>query len=220
MLNKGTLSIVPKPNTEFITGASVDLRLNQVFMLPIRVKQPYIDPMVSITSDAYLQTITIPFGEKFIIHPNEFILASTYEYVEIPKDLQGHIEGRSSLARLGIVVHATAGKVDPGFKGRLIFELSNHGTVPISLYPLMRIASLEFYKVIGKVLRPYKGKYLAQPSTRGTKIFEDSDLSKIDGIRRQLDLEKVRALESVWGEDRTERTWLTEFGLPSERKSA
>ncbi len=134
LLDKGLLSIVPRPKSDYVTGAAVDLRLNNVFLLPIRVKQPFIDPMVAITSESYLQSITVPIGENFIIHPGEFILGSTYEYIEVPEFLLGKLEGRSSLARLGVLVHATAGKVDPGFKGRLIFELSNMGSVPVALH--------------------------------------------------------------------------------------
>lgn len=206
-LDDKTLTIVPRPKPDFIKGASVDLRLNNVFLLPIRVKAPFIDPLFPISTESYLQTIAVPFGDKFIVHPGEFILASTYEYLEIPTTLLGRIEGRSSMARLGVVVHATAGKIDPGFRGRLIFELSNIGSVPIALYPLMRIACVEFYTILGKVSRPYAGKYLAQPSTEGTKIFEDEDLSKIAELKQKSDRARNEALNKIWGEDRATKLW-------------
>jgi dCTP deaminase len=212
-LDEQSLIIVPRPSDEYISGATVDLRLNNIFLVPRQATAPYFDVSNPLEARDYLDTVVIPIGESFIIHPGEFTLGSTYEYLEIPDDVYGKIEGRSSLGRLGVIVHATAGKVDPGFRGRLIFEISNLGKVPVALYPLMRVAAMEFHVVVGKVLRPYTGKYLAQPSTTGTKIFLDKDISAIIAVRKELENKKRERLKEIWGKDITERLWVSKYGL-------
>jgi dCTP deaminase len=97
-------------------------------------------------------------GDNFIIHPGEFILGSTVEYFEIPLDLAAKLEGRSSLGRLGLIIHATAGYVDPGFKGYLTFEMSNISRLPIRLYPRMRMAQICFFQMSSPARNPYGAK--------------------------------------------------------------
>jgi dCTP deaminase len=215
-----SIVIVPRPADDYVSGASVDLRLNNVFLVPIQVKSPYIDVAKPIESEDYLQTVIIPFGESFIVHPGEFALASTYEYLEIPNDLLGRIEGRSSLGRLGVIVHATAGRVDPGFRGRLIFELSNVAKFPVALYPLMRVAAIEFHKVIGSVSRPYSGKYVAQSSTLGTRIFQDKDIKSLLELREETEGKKRMKLEEIWGKELTKQVWVSKYGLAEEGRTS
>jgi dCTP deaminase len=215
-----SIIIVPRPKDKYISGASVDLRLNNVFLVPLQVRRPYFDVSKPIESLDYLQTVIVPLGETFVIHPGEFALASTYEYLELPNYLIGRIEGRSSLGRLGVIVHATAARVDPGFRGRLIFELSNVGKAPVALYSLMRIAALEFHIIHGEVIRPYAGKYLAQSSTLGTRIFDDEDITSLLSWGEEMERRKRVTLEEIWGEEMTKKKWVSMYGLTSESRSS
>jgi dCTP deaminase len=115
---------------------------------------------------------------SFIIHPGEFILGSTVEFFEIPLDMAAKLEGRSSLGRLGLIIHATAGYVDPGFKGYLTFEMSNISRLPIKLYPRMRVAQICFFQMTSQVLRPYGSreigsKYQFQKGPTASRAWKD-----------------------------------------------
>ncbi len=153
-LARGDLVIAPLEDVDLqVQPASVDLRLGNDFLVFRTPHVPFIDP--AHPPENYTEPIHIPDGDVFIIHPGEFALASTLERVEIPDDLVARVDGRSSLGRLAIVVHATAGFIDPGFKGHITLELSNLGRVPVALRPRMRCSQLEFHELASPSLRPY-----------------------------------------------------------------
>ena len=136
-----------------IQPASVDLRLGDSFRVFNNHKVTAIDlrqPPENLTEE-----VIVPEGEAFVIHPGEFCLARTLEWVEIPDDLVARIEGKSSLGRLGLIVHATAGFCDPGWKGTLTLELNNLTRIPIKLWPGLLIAQLSFMTLDSAAERPY-----------------------------------------------------------------
>ena len=144
-LTSGSIKISPKPNFKTQLGAcNLDLQLGDVYRVFNHSRTPYIDPQNSQTLAEITTEIIIKKGEAFTLHPGEFILAMTKEYIEMPDDLMGRLEGRSSIGRLGVVVHSTAATVDPGFRGNITLELANMGRIPVLLYPGMRICSLSF----------------------------------------------------------------------------
>jgi len=136
-----------------IQPASVDLRLGDSFRVFNNHKVTAIDlrePPENLTEE-----VIVPEGEAFVIHPGEFCLARTLEWVEIPDDIVARIEGKSSLGRLGLIVHATAGFCDPGWKGTLTLELNNLTRIPIKLWPGLLIAQLSFMTLDSAAERPY-----------------------------------------------------------------
>lgn len=162
-LLSGELVIHPILDNTQISGGKVDLRLDNVFYLVGRFKKPYYDPMEFLAKkevgEKYVEKRIVPYGEKFVLHPNDYALAPLFEFVKLPKNILGRLDGRSSLGRLGIVVHSTAGSVDPGFQGHLVMELMNNGLLPVALYPLMRVATLILTTLSTDAERPYEGKY-------------------------------------------------------------
>lgn len=179
-MEKGELSINPILDKEQqFQGAKVDLRLDNVFWRIRAEEETHHDTRNSI--DGLLDDkINVPYsGEngKFILHPGEFALAKTFEYVDIPPTLLGRLGGRSSLARQGIVVHATASVIDPGYTGYITLELTNFGSVPVMLYPRQRIAAITFEEVKGDA-KKYEGKYggAGEPASGKT----DMDLDILD----------------------------------------
>ena len=177
-LAKGDLVVDPLDDPEVqVQPASIDLRLAREFLVFRHPHIPYIDPRDSSLED-YTERITIPEGEKFILHPGEFCLGATHERVRVPSDLVAKVEGRSSLGRLAIVVHATAGFVDPGFDGNITLELSNLGRVPVALYPMMRISQIALHQMTGPAERPYGAagrgsKYQGQRGPTSSRIQSD-----------------------------------------------
>ncbi|HET9500325.1 MAG TPA: dCTP deaminase [Marmoricola sp.] len=136
-----------------IQPSSIDIRLDRFFRVFENHKYPHIDPAAD-QSD--LTREVQPEGdEPFILHPGEFVLGSTYEVVSLPDDLAARVEGKSSLGRLGLLTHATAGFVDPGFSGHVTLELANVATLPIKLYPGMKIGQLCFFRLSSPSLHPY-----------------------------------------------------------------
>jgi dCTP deaminase len=136
---------------ELVQPASVDLRLGDSFRVFHNHRTAAIDlrdPPTNLTEE-------VTTGDVFVIHPGEFVLGVTKEYVELPDDVVARIEGKSSLGRLGLIVHATAGFVDPGFKGTLTLEITNLTRVPIKLYPGLLIAQLSFMALDAPAERPY-----------------------------------------------------------------
>jgi deoxycytidine triphosphate deaminase len=132
------------------------------------------DDFSTFTSEVELEC----FSDSYFLQPKQFVLAQTFEYFALPNFLVGHLDGRSSLARQGLMVHATAGLVDPGFKGHLVFELLNAGEMPIKLYPLMRLAKMSFN--LTQPTDGYTGQYNMQIKIRGPK--NDEDLKKISDL--------------------------------------
>lgn len=133
--------------------SSVDVRLDQLFRTFRRTKWTHIDP--AIEQDGLTELVEVPEGEPFILHPGEFVLGSTVEHVELGARLAARLEGKSSLGRLGLLVHSTAGFVDPGFRGRITLELSNVSQLPVKLWPGMRIGQLCVLRLSSDATRVY-----------------------------------------------------------------
>ncbi len=177
-LEEGDLVVDPLDDPKLqVQPSSIDLRLGNDFVVYKTTHVPYIDPTNQGTQSEYTEEVHIQDGDVFILHPGEFALGSTYERVEIPDDLVAMVEGRSSLGRLAIVVHATAGLCDPGFKGKITLELSNLGRVPVALHPKMRISQIVLHQMKNAALRPYGhergSKYQDQAGPELSRIEQD-----------------------------------------------
>lgn len=177
-IENGELEIDPieDPDKQF-QPASVDLRLGHEFVVYKLPHVSCIDTADHSTAEGYTDTVTVDEEEGFILHPGEFVLGSTLEWVRIPNDLVARVEGRSSIGRLAVVVHATAGFIDPGFEGRITLELSNLGRVAVKLHPGMRISQLVFNRMTSPADRPYGpgrgSKYFGQEGPVTSKIGDD-----------------------------------------------
>ncbi|WP_353507642.1 dCTP deaminase [Intrasporangium sp.] len=137
-----------------VQPSSIDVRLDKFFRLFDNHKYPYIDPAAE--QPELTRLVEVGAGEeRFVLHPGEFVLGSTLETVTLPDDLAARVEGKSSLGRLGLLTHATAGFVDPGFSGHVTLELSNVATLPIMLYPGMKIGQLCFFRLSSPAENPY-----------------------------------------------------------------
>ena len=136
-----------------IQPSSVDVRLDKYFRLFDNHKYPVIDP--SQDQPDLTRLVEVDPSDGFVLHPGEFVLGSTLEAVTLPDDLAARVEGKSSLGRLGLLTHATAGFVDPGFTGHVTLELSNVATLPILLYPGMKIGQLAFFRLSSPAEHPY-----------------------------------------------------------------
>jgi dCTP deaminase len=178
-LEQGDLVIEPLEDIDLqVQPASVDLRLGREFLEFQHANIPCIHPNSEGEVDEYVEQTVVDGDGEYILHPGDFVLGTTHERVEIPDDLIAHVEGRSSLGRLAIVVHATAGLCDPGYKGQITLELSNLGTAPVALTPGMRISQLTFTELKSTADRPYGAE-------RGSKYQDQSgpQASKIQGDR-------------------------------------
>jgi len=180
-LARGDIKIAPEPDPEIqIQPASIDLRLGYDFQTFNYTQQALIDPADPSSFEQLTNLIHLQKSERFIVHPGEFVLATTLEYVEIPDDLVARLEGRSSIGRLGIVIHSTAGYIDPGFKGRITLEISNLGRIAVALYPGMRICQIAFEEMSSPVSESYgtkrTAKYQGQQTTTLSRLFEDDEL--------------------------------------------
>ncbi|UYM07093.1 dCTP deaminase [Solicola gregarius] len=140
-------------DAEMIQPSSIDMRLDKFFRVFQNHMYPHIDPAAD-QSDL-TQEVIAEKGSPFILHPGEFVLGSTYEQVSLPDDIAARVEGKSSLGRLGLLTHATAGFIDPGFSGHVTLELANVATLPIKLYPGMKIGQLCFFRLSSPADHPY-----------------------------------------------------------------
>ena len=158
-LDNGTIIIDPRPGIEAISGVSVDVRLGSQFRVFKDHTAPYID------------------DQAFFLHPGELALAVTYESVTLPADIVGWLDGRSSLARLGLMVHVTAHRIDPGWQGKIVLEFFNSGKLPLALRPGMTIGALNFERLSSAVARPYNtrksSKYKDQQEAVASRISQD-----------------------------------------------
>ncbi|MEY4735290.1 MAG: hypothetical protein RL428_625 [Actinomycetota bacterium] len=136
-----------------IQPSSVDVRLDKFFRVFENHKYEVIDP--ALEQPELTREIIAEDGEAFILHPGEFVLASTYEVITLPDDIAGRLEGKSSLGRLGLLTHSTAGFIDPGFSGHITLELSNVANLPVKLYPGMKIGQLCLIKLSSAAEHPY-----------------------------------------------------------------
>lgn len=143
---------------EMIQPSSVDVRIDRFFRLFDNHKYAHIDP--SEEQPELTRLVEVAADEPFILHPGEFVLGSTYEAVTLPDDIAARLEGKSSLGRLGLLTHSTAGFIDPGFSGHVTLELSNVATLPIKLWPGMKIGQLCFFRLTSPAEHPYgAGQY-------------------------------------------------------------
>ena len=159
-----------------IQPASVDVRLDRKILVFRNSRRPYIDVRESLESLTEVQEI--PQEGAFILHPGEFVLGSTLEHIEIPADLVARLEGKSSLGRIGLLIHSTAGYVDPGWKGHLTLELSNVANLPITLYYGMRIGQISFLRLTTPAETLYGSeelgsKYQGQTEPTASRIYQD-----------------------------------------------
>ena len=151
-IESGRVSLEPY-DPGMIQPSSVDVRLDRYFRVFENHRYPHIDPA---EDQAELTREVVTRGEEpFILHPGEFVLGSTYEVVSLPDDVAARVEGKSSLGRLGLLTHATAGFVDPGFSGHVTLELANVATLPIKLYPGMKIGQFCFFRLSSPSEHPY-----------------------------------------------------------------
>ena len=176
-LASGRVRVEPYDETD-LQPSSIDLHLDRSFRVFRNNRYPYID--VRTPQPDLTELLNVADDEPFILHPGEFVLGQTLEWVELPNDLVARLEGKSSLGRLGLLIHSTAGYVDPGWKGKLTLELSNVANLPIALYFGMKIGQISFFAMSSPVDRPYgsKGlgsKYQGQSEPTASAYFEDFD---------------------------------------------
>lgn len=177
-LGEKRIIVRPAPNLQDQLGSSsLDLRLGYYFRVFKHRRRPYVDPLDPDTMQDMTEEIKISKRAPYVIQPGEFCLASILEWVELPDDIAARIDGRSSLGRLGLVIHSTAGHIDPGFKGAVTMELSNIGMMPILLYPKMRICQLVFEPLSSPADQPYNtkpgAKYAGKSTPWETKLGEE-----------------------------------------------
>ncbi len=170
----GRLGIEPF-NPELIQPSSYDVRLDNKFLVFRNTKRAYID--VKQPADDLMEMIEVGMDEPMFLHPHEFVLGSTVERVRIPNDIVGRLEGRSSLGRLGVVIHSTAGFIDASFEGHVTLEISNLANLPIALYPGMRIGQISFSLMTTAADRPYGpargSKYSGQQVPTASRLYLD-----------------------------------------------
>jgi dCTP deaminase len=182
-LAEGKIVIEPRPDSSRISGVSVDVLLGNEFRVFQAHTAPYIDlsgpkEEVSAAIDRVMSDeIYIKDTEVFILHPGELALAVTLESVTLPDNIVGWLDGRSSLARLGLMVHVTAHRIDPGWSGRIVLEFYNGGRLPLALRPGMVIGALNFETMSGSAERPYNkrtnAKYKTQQGAVASRIDQD-----------------------------------------------
>ncbi|KKL00296.1 dCTP deaminase [Rheinheimera mesophila] len=182
-IEAGKIQITPRPTPDMISGVSVDIRLGHKFRTFRAYAAPFIDlsgpreevdqALNSVMSDE----IVLSDDEAFFLHPGELALAITLESVTLPADIVGWLDGRSSLARLGLMVHVTAHRIDPGWSGNIVLEFYNSGRLPLALRPNMKIGALNFETMTGEAARPYNkrldAKYQQQTGAVASRISQD-----------------------------------------------
>ncbi|CAB4693900.1 MAG: dCTP deaminase [Actinobacteria bacterium] len=166
-----------------IQPSSVDVRLDRFFRVFENHKYSVIDP--SIEQADLTREVAVEGNEEFILHPGEFVLASTYEVITLPDDIAGRLEGKSSLGRLGLLTHSTAGFIDPGFSGHITLELSNVANLPVKLFPGMKIGQLCLIKLSSPAENPYGSalygsRYQGQRGPTASKSWLNFHQSKIN----------------------------------------
>nr|WP_197982358.1 MULTISPECIES: dCTP deaminase [Frigoribacterium] len=173
-LDAGRIGLDPYEPT-LIQPSSIDVRLDRLFRLFDNHKYPFIDPAAD--QPELTRLVETPADEPFILHPGEFVLGSTYERVTLPDDVAARLEGKSSLGRLGLLTHSTAGFIDPGFTGHVTLELSNVATLPIKLWPGMKIGQLCFFRLSSPAEHPYGSqeygsRYQGQRGPTASRSFQ------------------------------------------------
>lgn len=184
-LSTGQIAITPAPGADAIGAVSVDLRLGSRFRTFNSHQTPYLD--LSGDSKQLSEAIARVMGEEivlgaedhFILHPGELALGVTMEKLDLPNDIVGWLDGRSSLARLGLMVHVTAHRIDPGWSGNIVLEFFNSGKLPLALRPGMAIGAISFERMTGPAENPYgsrkSSKYRDQSGPTASRIGRDSE---------------------------------------------
>lgn len=167
MIEEGTLKISPIEEGQ-VQPASVDIRLGNTFS----IVEDSPSGIITLENEIKYKTITT---DTYILLPNQFVLATTMEYFDLPNDLTAFVEGRSSLGRMGLFIQ-NAGWVDPGFKGEITLELYNANRCAIELKAGRRVGQLVFAKMDGEALNPYNGKYQGQTGATGSRVFMDKEV--------------------------------------------
>jgi len=166
---------------EHIHASSMDLHLGNIFKLYEHSTFAVLDPKDPSTLKN-VRTVTVPDGDPFIVQPGEFALGVTKETITVPDDLVVRVEGRSSLGRLGIIVHSTAGYVDPGFYGTITLEISNINRLPVALYPGMRVCQIAFEQMTSAAETPYGkkpgSKYQGQQQPEESRLALDPEFAQ------------------------------------------
>jgi dCTP deaminase len=180
-IQSGRVAVEPFDEA-MIQPSSVDVRLDKFFRVFENHKYSVIDP--SIEQAELTREVIAEDDEAFILHPGEFVLASTYEIITLPDDIAGRLEGKSSLGRLGLLTHSTAGFIDPGFSGHITLELSNVANLPVKLYPGMKIGQLCLIKLSSPAEHPYgsavyASRYQGQRGPTASRSFMNFHKSKI-----------------------------------------
>jgi len=175
LLKEGKLVVEPLDPDVQIQPAGIDLRLGNEFRVFKATSAPYIDTRKEPRD--YTEVVKVEGGQPFIIGPGEFVLGIVMEYVKLPGFLMGSVDGRSSLGRLGITIHATSASINPGWEGKFVLEISNMGKMPVALYPGMRVAKLTLHKLSSPAEKPYGetrgAKYQGQDGVQKSKIYKD-----------------------------------------------
>lgn len=176
-IERGKIRISPELPPEQFGSCSVDFRLGAEFSVFEHSRFPYIDVRNKNAIQDLMRTVHVKDGEPFVLQPREFALAITEETLELDDDVLGRLEGRSSLGRIGIIVHGTAGLFDPGWRGKATLELSNLGIMPVALYPGMRICSFTFEQLSSPVAVPYHkkagNKYAGQTQPLASRLTSE-----------------------------------------------
>ncbi|HET8615504.1 MAG TPA: dCTP deaminase [Actinomycetales bacterium] len=171
----GRVVLSPYDET-MVQPSSVDVRLDRFFRLFDNHKYPVIDPAED--QPELTRLVEVGPDEPFVLHPGEFVLGSTYEVTTLPDDVAARLEGKSSLGRLGLLTHSTAGFIDPGFSGHVTLELSNVATLPIKLWPGMKIGQLCFFRLSSAAEHPYGSerygsRYQGQRGPTASRSFQN-----------------------------------------------
>ena len=170
----GRLGVDPY-DPALVQPSSIDVRLDGKFLVFRNTKRAYID--VKQPAEDLMEMIEVGPDEPMFLHPHEFVLGNTVERVRIADDLVGRLEGRSSLGRLGVVIHSTAGFLDPGYEGHITLEISNLANLPVALYPRMRIGQISFVQMTTAAEHPYgpdrRSKYQGQALPTASRLYLD-----------------------------------------------
>jgi len=174
-LESGRVGLEPL-DLSMVQPSSIDVRLERFFRLFDNHKYQHIDP--SLDQPDLTRLVEVEAHEPFVLHPGEFVLGATYEVVTLPDDVAARLEGKSSLGRLGLLTHSTAGFIDPGFSGHVTLELSNVATLPITLWPGMKIGQLCFFRLSSPAEHPYGSqkygsRYQGQRGPTASRSFQN-----------------------------------------------
>ena len=174
-IDAGAVTLDPY-EPEMIQPSSIDVRLDKYFRVFDNHKYAAIDP--SVEQPELTRLVEVEADKPFVLHPGEFVLGSTYESVSLPDDIAARLEGKSSLGRLGLLTHSTAGFIDPGFEGNVTLELSNTATLPIYLWPGMKIGQLCFFRLTSPAEHPYGSekygsRYRGQRGPTASRAFQN-----------------------------------------------